>query len=197
MDESTPYSDDAAEDLPSEGQFLSPEDSRILLADLEAIDTRKLAHSGSNKETVAEASATCDEGSFISPDDALTPMPHGPALEAQNSVESSPAGIPVSELLSRIAKEVQSIKAELGSLRSTQIAETQAQGAAPWPAPVQVPDRPAPVADFPPAVHEDVKRLLAYLDRLLESLPEDKVDEFARSEYFDLYRKVFEYFDLT
>jgi hypothetical protein len=35
------------------------------------------------------------------------------------------------------------------------------------------------------------------MDRLLESLPEDKIDEFARSEYFDLYRKVFEYFDLA
>jgi hypothetical protein len=197
MDESTPFSEDAAEDLPSEGQFLSPEDSRILLADLETIDTKKLAHAGSNKENAAKGFATWDEGSFISPDDGLAPMPAGAAAGAQNSVESPPAGIPVSELLSRIAKEVQSIKAELGALRSSQTAETLAQGAAPRPAPVQVPASEAPAAGLPPAVHEDVKRLLAYLDRLLEALPEDKVDEFARSEYFDLYRKVFEYFDLT
>jgi hypothetical protein len=108
-------------------------------------------------------------------------------------------GAPASELLSRIAKEVQAIKAELGALRSSQIAATPTPSVAPQPvpAPLQTSKHEEPAAGLPPAVQEDIKRLLTYLDRLLESLPEDKVDEFARSEYFDLYRKVFEYFDLT
>jgi hypothetical protein len=29
------------------------------------------------------------------------------------------------------------------------------------------------------------------MDRLLEALPEDKIEEFARSEQFDVYKKVF------
>jgi len=33
---------------------------------------------------------------------------------------------------------------------------------------------------------------LSYLDKLLDSLPEDKIEEFANSEYFDTYKKLFE-----
>jgi hypothetical protein len=29
------------------------------------------------------------------------------------------------------------------------------------------------------------------MDQLLESLPEEKIEEFAKSEYFDTYRKLF------
>jgi hypothetical protein len=198
MDESIPNSEDSDEGLTSEGQFLSPEDSRILLADLEDLDTRKLALG-------SLASEIWDEGSFVSPGEAYVPPAPNAAAEARNTREDSPnsgtsaSGAPASELLSRIAKEVQAIKAELGALRSSRTAETPAPSAVPQPAPapLQTSEREEPAAGLPPAVQDDIKRLLTYLDRLLESLPEDKVDEFARSEYFDLYRKVFEYFDLT
>jgi hypothetical protein len=36
-----------------------------------------------------------------------------------------------------------------------------------------------------------VKNVLSYLDRLLESLPEEKIEEFAKSSYFDSYKKLF------
>jgi hypothetical protein len=29
------------------------------------------------------------------------------------------------------------------------------------------------------------------MDQLLESLPEEKIEEFAQSEYFDTYKKLF------
>jgi hypothetical protein len=32
---------------------------------------------------------------------------------------------------------------------------------------------------------------LSYMDQLLESLPEDKIEEFAKSQYFDSYKKLF------
>jgi hypothetical protein len=38
----------------------------------------------------------------------------------------------------------------------------------------------------------EIRGVLSYLDKLLESLPEDKIEEFARSEYFDTYKKLFE-----
>jgi len=50
---------------------------------------------------------------------------------------------------------------------------------------------------LPEDTFEDLKRLLNYLDSLLEALPEEKIDEFARSEYFELYRRVFEFFGLV
>ncbi len=37
---------------------------------------------------------------------------------------------------------------------------------------------------------EELKKVLGYLDNLLENLPEDKIKEFAKSEYYDLYVKI-------
>ena len=37
----------------------------------------------------------------------------------------------------------------------------------------------------------ELKSVLSYMDRLLESLPEEKIEEFAKSEYFDTYKKIF------
>jgi hypothetical protein len=45
--------------------------------------------------------------------------------------------------------------------------------------------------DIPVGLQSELKRILTYMDQLLESLPEEKIDEFARSEYFDSYKKLF------
>ena len=34
--------------------------------------------------------------------------------------------------------------------------------------------------------------MLQYMDQLLESLPEDKIQEFAQSDHFTVYRRLFE-----
>ncbi len=54
---------------------------------------------------------------------------------------------------------------------------------------------PAPVsaiAAMPVDLKDEIKSVLAYMDQLLESLPEEKIEEFARSEHFEVYRKLFE-----
>lgn len=43
---------------------------------------------------------------------------------------------------------------------------------------------------------EDIKKVLLYLDKLLENLPEDKIKEFAQSEYYDIYVKLFDKLNL-
>jgi len=40
-------------------------------------------------------------------------------------------------------------------------------------------------------LRKDLKGVLSYMDGLLESLPDDKIEEFAKSEHFDTYRKLF------
>jgi len=47
-------------------------------------------------------------------------------------------------------------------------------------------------APLPGNLKQEVKAVLSYMDQLLESLPEDKIEEFARSEYFETYKKLFE-----
>ncbi|MCL2270279.1 MAG: hypothetical protein FWC24_02940 [Treponema sp.] len=45
--------------------------------------------------------------------------------------------------------------------------------------------------DISAGMKSDLKNVLQYMDHLLESLPEDKIEEFAKSEYFDSYKKIF------
>ncbi|MDR1316447.1 MAG: hypothetical protein LBK13_06195 [Spirochaetales bacterium] len=45
-------------------------------------------------------------------------------------------------------------------------------------------------------IREEIKSVLKYMDQLLESLPEDKIQEFAHSEHFDIYRRLFEELEL-
>jgi len=44
---------------------------------------------------------------------------------------------------------------------------------------------------LPSNIKEEVKSVLVYMDQLLESLPEDKMKEFAESEYFEMYNRLF------
>lgn len=54
-------------------------------------------------------------------------------------------------------------------------------------------ETPVPSAEeLPSNLKQEVKTVLSYMDQLLESLPEDKIEEFARSEYFETYKKLFE-----
>ena len=46
------------------------------------------------------------------------------------------------------------------------------------------------VDTMPVEKQENIRKLMAYLDNLLEELPEDVIKNFANSEYFDLYVKV-------
>ncbi|MDR0401255.1 MAG: hypothetical protein LBH51_10010 [Treponema sp.] len=47
------------------------------------------------------------------------------------------------------------------------------------------------VSALPGGFKTELKQVLSYMDQLLESLPEEKIEEFARSEYFDTYKKLF------
>jgi hypothetical protein len=52
------------------------------------------------------------------------------------------------------------------------------------------PDEPE-VSALPGNFKTELKQVLSYMDQLLESLPEEKIEEFAKSEYFDTYKKLF------
>lgn len=45
---------------------------------------------------------------------------------------------------------------------------------------------------FTPEFVKEISDMFMYLDRLLESLPDAKIEEFARSSHFDAYRHIFE-----
>ncbi|MBO5137985.1 MAG: hypothetical protein J6B81_05785, partial [Spirochaetaceae bacterium] len=46
-------------------------------------------------------------------------------------------------------------------------------------------------SSIPEDLKRDIKSVLSYMDQLLDNLPEEKIAEFARSEHFELYKKLF------
>jgi pilus assembly protein FimV len=64
--------------------------------------------------------------------------------------------------------------------------------AAPEPAMPAAASAGKPDMQLPAGLKEEIKSVLGYMDQLLESLPEEKIEEFAKSEYFAIYKKLFE-----
>jgi pilus assembly protein FimV len=64
--------------------------------------------------------------------------------------------------------------------------------ASPAPAAKQAPVQEAAAQNDGDRLKTEIRSVLSYLDKLLDSLPEEKIEEFARSEYFDTYKKLFE-----
>jgi hypothetical protein len=167
-------------------------------------------------EAIQEDNPVTKDASSESRIEALNPKP----LPLHRSVPSNT--IAQNDFYSRISGELKSIKMELASLKSS--VDSEKRGSSNAPSNLELGGGPSaavgqevvhattPIQETQPVEHQrpndgsfmldrgniqDLKKLLTYLDRLLESLPEDKVDEFARSEYFDLYRKIFEFFGLV
>jgi hypothetical protein len=46
--------------------------------------------------------------------------------------------------------------------------------------------------ELPENLKLEIRSVLSYMDQLLESLPEEKIQEFARSEHFEVYKRLFE-----
>lgn len=51
--------------------------------------------------------------------------------------------------------------------------------------------------EIPGDLKQEIKSVLSYMDQLLENLPEDKISEFAQSEQFVTYKKLFEELGLS
>ncbi|MBQ0052700.1 MAG: hypothetical protein KBT11_11660 [Treponema sp.] len=52
-------------------------------------------------------------------------------------------------------------------------------------------DQTNSASSIPGNLQKEIKSVLSYMDQLLENLPEDKIAEFAQSEQFETYKKLF------
>lgn len=48
------------------------------------------------------------------------------------------------------------------------------------------------LSDLPESVKNEIRSVLSYMDQLLEALPDDKIEEFAQSEHFGVYKNLFQ-----
>lgn len=122
-----------------------------------------------------EISMSLDDSLFVEPDKVLE--------------FSSPSNIAMPDFGSPSGEEAEPLELE----EETPIAEQR-----PQEPPLAATASSKPVSaklDAPPVpdkLKHDVKSVLLYLDQLLASLPEEKIEEFASSQYYDTYKKLFD-----
>lgn len=99
-------------------------------------------------------------------------LPEGFVVEAEEAEPFSPSSTPVEEEVLETIPEVEETPLEPSE-------------------PSQPSDEKEKVVGTSDLTQE-IKAVLSYMDQLLESLPEEKIEEFAKSEYFETYKKLFE-----
>ncbi|TXT41768.1 MAG: hypothetical protein FD137_2620 [Spirochaetes bacterium] len=184
MNQSTTNQKPKEEELTDEN-FLSPEESELLLGSLELQD-RNTIRSISPDPTDGEESFAQGDCPDIEDNPDLPIEARNPEAAGYRASQKS---------LAKIGAELRVLKAELVALKAHRFrgeADINPPAAPRIDYSTLVPlEPPEASSQLSKEFVEEVKTLFAYLDRLLEALPEDKIDEFGRSEYFELYKKVF------
>jgi hypothetical protein len=185
--------DDLSSDLSHGSSNDLPEDGGEFLPDLVPEDEPALEAPSANEWPV--------EDEYLSPefdDFSITPAEEIPAEELLTE-EIPEAETPKAEIT-----EAEIPKAEIPPEPAPEPPVSEPPARKPEPVPSEPAAETAPAtkaADTPPdsplsgvpvKVREELRTVLSYMDRLLDSLPEEKIEEFARSEYFDTYKKLFE-----
>ena len=143
-------------------------------------------------ETRGFASNTVEESAFAD-DPLIIEEPVDTISVAEEELLEELAEIPVTDALEDITEveAVEEVTEESAEevVADEPIAETEAEDA------VEVVEEPK-TNNLPDDLKQDIKSVLSYMDQLLDNLPEDKIAEFARSEHFELYKKLFTEFGL-
>ncbi len=48
------------------------------------------------------------------------------------------------------------------------------------------------LSELPESIKDEIRSVLSYMDQLLEALPDDKIEEFAQSEHYGVYKNLFQ-----
>lgn len=133
-------------------------------------------------ETIAEENNVSDNGFAINPldlDDIL------PEEKSESDITDESVDY-LSEDSTSVLDDEKSIEEE----NNNAFAKEQYEINSDIPSPVSY-DNDTDTGDLPKDLKADVKSVLLYMDQLLENLPEDKIVEFAKSEQFATYKKLF------
>jgi len=135
------------------------------------------------EDALAEALPEIEE---LSAPEELAKADFGEDVDRQAAKSSEPVAIHPDELPSSLSDEL-FVEEAAAPPEEALLAEKAARPAAKPKA------APAPEgAEDDDHLKSEIRSVLSYLDKLLDSLPEDKIEEFARSEHFDTYKRLFE-----
>ncbi|AEE16943.1 hypothetical protein [Treponema brennaborense] len=128
---------------------------------------------------VEEAFSPADEAAEDETTAETETEPEPAETEAETEPESEREPEPAEEEISDEPTE------EMFNSAQWDAPETQLQESAPEENPEAKKD------EIPGELKQEIKSVLSYMDQLLENLPEEKIAEFAQSEHFELYKKLF------
>jgi hypothetical protein len=99
--------------------------------------------------------------------------------------------LPIADALPEVEEEA--LAGGFDAVDEVSAGDTGASDAGEIPLPVEAAEtsQEVDVSAIPEGVKDELRSVLSYMDQLLESLPEDKIEEFAKSEQFDTYKKLF------
>ncbi|GHV76122.1 hypothetical protein AGMMS49942_09430 [Spirochaetia bacterium] len=81
---------------------------------------------------------------------------------------------------------IEDLNIDLGSLPDISLDDL------PVDIPEEAPSKPEAGTEIPSGFRNELIQVLEYMDKLLESLPEEKIEEFAQSEHYVTYKKLFD-----
>ncbi len=164
-------------------------DSGDLDIDLTIPEKEETAEVETEAETpkpVEEAAEEIEEAQAVEPEEELE------SFEELEELEEEPAdGMDLLEEASEEPEELEVEEAEEAEDWSpdlTSADEDEVEVAEPTAAGAQSSNGSAMSGDL----KAEIKTVLRYMDQLLEALPEEKIQEFARSEHFIVYKRLFE-----
>ena len=106
-----------------------------------------------------------------------------PAMKSEAEKAKSEASEDTIEELDAIAEDaIPELESEKESVLEEPKQETLLQAAS----------KKRETISIPLELKNEIKSVLSYMDQLLEALPEKKIEEFAKSEYFETYKHLFE-----
>lgn len=155
-----------------------PEDDNIELLDLETPSTEEeplpaevtVEETLPRFEDLEEISTPVQEESFEEV------IPEGFVVESEEAEPIELAQAPVEE---EVLEEIEEVAPSVQEEVSPKIEQNSTPESTNKPA-------------VSPDLTQEIRAVLSYMDQLLESLPEEKIEEFAKSEYFETYKKLFE-----
>jgi pilus assembly protein FimV len=111
--------------------------------------------------------------------------------EENEKQEEAPSTIPEDIFSKEPSVSTTLTKDNIDYLNTDEVAKKELESASTSDSLSDISDSEGKVQNLPDGLTQEVKSVLLYMDQLLENLPEDKIIEFARSEHFATYKKLF------
>ncbi len=134
------------------------------------------------------------EEAAAAPEDLSLEIPEEEIAEAAGMAAGAPSAVEAAESVEPL-EEIEEIE-EIEAAEERPEPATRAAAAAQAVGPA----RQAPAGAhgaIPSGLRDEIRTVLKYMDQLLEALPDDKIKEFADSEYFEVYKRLFDELEIA